>query len=80
MYSHGVVLDIFEEGSIITLPNSSDILCLGKFEIELLNNIIAHGLSETISFSKEMYTGENIEMDIYDFCHELVDKGVICET
>lgn len=76
-FKAGVTIDSYDEGGLISIINSNEVLCLGKFELDLLSTIVDEGLDKAIHSAHQQYNGDNIDEDILDFCHDLEDKGVI---
>lgn len=72
-------IDSFEEGSLITVSGSDEVVCLGKFEAELLRALVEYGMKATVEKLQEQYDAASIENDVKEFSQALLSQGVLVE-
>ena len=75
--SEKVNIDEYEEGGIITIEESEYLLCLGKFECEILNIVLENEYSVALDKLLTTYQGKDISKDFEQFCDKLIKYGVL---
>lgn len=74
---NGITIDRYDEGALITMEGSENVICLGTFEDELLKIALEYEISEAICILEKEYEGEHIGRDFLEFCECLVTRGVL---
>lgn len=71
------VIEKYEEGVMISFEDSDQIVCLGMYEYELLELILAHDMDEVMRILSEKYQGSDICSDLLEFCDKLCECSVL---
>lgn len=72
-----VVFDRYDDGAMITAPGAENIICLGKFECDILDILLSNNLEESLRILLDNYDGDTIENDVVEFCDSLCTLGVM---
>lgn len=75
--NENICWDRQDSGGIITINNSENIVCLGKFECELLDIILTNDFNDALQILFAKYQGDTIESDVVDFCEKMCKLGII---
>ena len=76
-YTEDLLINSYDEGTIYTFLDSDQVVCLQKFESELLDVLLSNEYEKAVRILKEKYLNENVEKDIKEFCEELVNMRII---
>lgn len=75
--SEKINIERFEEGAIISIEGNESVVCLGKYECEILDILLENEFEDSVSLLASKYQGNTIENDLADFCGKLIDFGIL---
>lgn len=79
-FARDLTIEKHSEGSLIMQNSLNIVICLGRFETELVEMILSNGLMATVQYYEEQYETDQVKGDIQDFCQELVTHGVFLQN
>ena len=74
-----VTSECYDDGGMFTMPETENIVCLGKYECDILDIILKYNLDESLRIILDSYEGDAIENDVIEFCDKLCKLGIIKE-
>lgn len=72
-----VCMDRQENGAIITAAPLESVICLGKFECEILDVILGNSIDQALHILLNTYQGDTIENDVIEFCEKMCEHGIL---
>ena len=72
-----VTSERYDDGGMFTLPGAENIVCLGKYEYEILDIILKYNLGDALRILLDTYEGDAIENNVIEFCEKLCELGII---
>ena len=75
--SEKVNMEKMDEGAILSIEGSENVICLGRWECEILDLITQEEYGNVVSSMYDKYHDSSIENDMTEFCNRLKELGII---
>lgn len=70
-------MEKMEEGAILSIEGSENVICLGRWECEILDLVIREEFENVVNKLYDRYHDSSIRDDMVEFCNRLKELGII---